>query len=251
MIKKKHNFKMTIAYDGTDYLGWQKNNAGLSIEGCLQAALQQILQEDIALSAASRTDAGVHAKGQVIHFSTNQSLCFYKLQRSLNCVLEGTIAVLSIEEVPMQFHATISCTKKEYWYHVCFGAIQNPFFRRTSWYFPHLLELDRIQRAAQVLIGEQDFSAFCNERSKWDRSTICDVQELSISMLSKDRMRFILIGDHFLYKMVRNLVGTLVYIGCGKLASDQISHLLFSKDRSQIGMTAPAHGLLLKKVYYL
>lgn len=242
---------MTIAYDGTNYLGWQKNNAGLSIEGYLQATLKQILQEDVTLSAASRTDAGVHAKGQVIHFSTSQSLCFYKLQRSLNSVLNDTVAVLNIEEVPMQFHATISCTKKEYWYHVCFGAIQNPFFRRTSWHFPQLLELDHMQRAAQVLLGEQDFSAFCNERSKWDRSTVCNIQELSISLFSKDRMRFILIGDHFLYKMVRNLVGTLVYIGCGKLVSEQIPNLLLSKDRSQIGMTAPAHGLLLKKVYYL
>jgi tRNA pseudouridine38-40 synthase len=129
--------------------------------------------------------------------------------------------------------------------------MQNPFFRRTSWHFPRFLELYHMQKAAHSLIGEHDFSAFCNKRSSWDRSTICDIKELSISLLSEERMRFIIRGDHFLYKMVRNLVGTLAYIGCAKLTVDQVPNFLKSKDRSQIGMTAPAHGLLLKKVCYL
>lgn len=250
MIKPKRNLKMTIAYDGTPYLGWQKNNAGASIEECLQTALQQVLQEDISLSAASRTDSGVHAKGQVVHFLTTHSLCLYKLQRSLNSLLDDAIAVLNIEEVPMQFHSTLNAVKKEYWYHICFGRIQNPFFCRTSWHFPYSLALDEMQKAAHHLMGEHDFSAFCNERSIWDRSTVCDIKKLSISLISKDRMRFIILGDHFIYKMVRNLVGTLAYVGCAKLAANQISNLLTSKDRSQIGMTAPSHGLVLKKVYY-
>lgn len=250
MIESKRNLKMTIAYDGTSYLGWQKNNAGPSIEECLQAALQQILQEEIVLSAASRTDAGVHAKGQVVHFFTTSSLCLYKLQGSLNSLLDETISVLKLEEAPIQFHSTLNCVKKEYWYHVCFGKVQSPFFRRTSWHFPHFLEFDDMQEAARSLIGEHDFSAFCNQRPSWDRNVICDIKELSISPLSKDRARFIILGDHFLYKMVRNLVGTLVYIGCSKLAVNQVSNFLMSKDRTRIGMTAPAHGLLLKKVCY-
>lgn len=250
MIEPTRNLKMTIAYDGTPYLGWQKNNAGASIEECLQTALQQVLQEGIALSAASRTDAGVHAKGQVVHFFTTNPLCLHKLQRSLNSLLDDAIAVLNIEEVPIQFHATLSSTQKEYWYHVCFGRTQNPFFRRTSWHFPRLLDLNEMQKAAHSLIGEHDFSAFCNERSIWDRSAVCHIKELSIALISKDRMRFIILGDHFLYKMVRNLVGTLTYVGCAKLAANQISTFLTSKDRSQIGMTAPSHGLVLKKIYY-
>jgi tRNA pseudouridine38-40 synthase len=213
--------------------------------------LQQILQEDINLSAASRTDAGVHAKGQVIHFFTTRYLCLHKLQRALNALLDKAIAVLNIEEAPLQFHSTLSCIKKEYCYYVCLGRVQNPFFRRTSWHFPHFLEFNSMQKAARILIGEHDFSAFCNERSSWDRSTICDLKELSIALISKDRLQFTIIGNHFLYKMVRNLVGTLVYIGCRKLAADQTLNFLMSKDRSQIGMTAPAHGLLLKKVCYL
>lgn len=250
MIETKRNLKMTIAYDGAPYLGWQKNHAGPSIEGSLQTALQQILQEDVVLSAASRTDAGVHAKGQVVHFLTTSSLCLYKLQGSLNSLLDETISVLHIEEASMQFHSTLNCVKKEYWYHVCFGKIQNPFFRRTSWHFPHFLEFDSMQKAAHDLVGEHDFSAFCNQRLNWDRNAICDVKELSILPISKDRLRFMIHGDHFLYKMVRNLVGTLVYIGCSKLAVNQIPDFLMSKDRSRIGMTAPAHGLLLKKVCY-
>lgn len=251
MIEKKRNLKMILAYDGMDYLGWQKNNIGLSIEGCLQAALKQILQEEIVLSAASRTDAGVHAQGQVVHFFTNRSLCLYKLQGSLNSVLKDSICVLNIEEAPMHFHATLDCTEKEYWYHMCLGSVQNPFFRRNSWHFPHFLELDYMQKAAQILIGEHDFSAFCNKRSSWDRSSICHLKNLSISMLSKERVRFIIVGDRFLYKMARNIVGTLVYIGCGKLALNLTSNLLLNKDRSQTGITAPAHGLLLKKVCYV
>lgn len=250
MIETKRNLKMTVAYDGTLYLGWQKNNAGPSIEECLQTALQQILQEDVVLSAASRTDAGVHAKGQVTHFFTTNSICLYKLRGSLNSLLDETIAILDIEEAPMQFHSTLNCIKKEYWYHVCFGKIQNPFFRRTSWHFPYFLEFDNMQEAACNLLGKHDFSAFCNQRSDWVRNAICDLKELFILPLSKDRLRFMIHGDHFLYKMVRNLVGTLVYIGCSKLAVNQISNFLMSKDRSQIGMTAPAHGLLLKKVCY-
>ncbi|MGL4539865.1 MAG: tRNA pseudouridine(38-40) synthase TruA [Candidatus Rhabdochlamydia sp.] len=250
MMETKRNLKMTIAYDGTPYLGWQKNNAGASIEECLQTALQQVLQEDIALSAASRTDAGVHAKGQVVNFFTTRPLCLHKLQRSLNSLLDDAIAVLNIEEVPMQFHSTLHSIKKEYWYHICFGRIQNPFFRRTSWHFPRLLELDEMQKAAHSLIGEHDFSAFCNARSLWNRGTVCHLKELSISLISKDRMRFIILGDHFLYKMVRNLVGTLAYVGCTKLVANQISNFLTNKDHSQIGMTAPSHGLVLKKVYY-
>jgi tRNA pseudouridine38-40 synthase len=250
MIKAKRNLKMTLAYDGAPYLGWQKNNAGPSIEECLQTALQQILREDIALSAVSRTDAGVHAKGQVAHFLTANSICLYKLRRSLNSLLDETISVLDIEEAPMQFHPTLNCVKKEYWYHVCFGKVQHPFFRRTSWHFPHFLELDSMQKATHRLIGEHDFSAFCNQRPNWNRNTTCDVKELSILLLSKDRLRFMIHGDRFLYKMVRNLVGTLVYIGCSKLTSHQIPGFLMSKDRSRIGMTAPAHGLLLKRVCY-
>lgn len=250
MIETKRNLKMTIAYDGTSYLGWQKNNAGPSIEECLQAALQQILQEDIVLSAASRTDAGVHAKGQVVHFFTTRSLCLYKLQGSLNRLLDETISILKLEEAPMGFHSTLNCIEKEYWYHVCFGKVQNPFFRRTSWHFPHFLEFDDMQEAARGLIGEHDFSAFCNQRPSWDRNVVCDIKELSILPLSKDRVRFTILGDHFLYKMVRNLVGTLVYIGCSKLAVHQVPSFLTSKDRTRIGMTAPAHGLLLRKVCY-
>lgn len=250
MMDTKRNLKMTIAYDGASYLGWQKNNAGASIEECLQAALQQVLQEDVTLSAASRTDAGVHAKGQVVNFFTTRLLCLHKLQRSLNSLLDDAIAVLNIEEVPMPFHSTLHSINKEYWYYICFGRIQNPFFRRTSWHFPHVMELDEMQKAAHSLVGEHDFSAFCNERSIWNRSTVCHLKELSISLISKDRMRFIILGDHFLYKMVRNLVGTLAYVGCSKLVTSQISNFLMSKDRSQIGMTAPSHGLVLKKVYY-
>ncbi|MES2122282.1 MAG: hypothetical protein V4492_05840 [Chlamydiota bacterium] len=158
---------------------------------------------------------------------------------------------MNAEEMPPDFHPTLWSVKKHYRYLLCCSSTQLPFYRDTSWHFPHVLSLAAMQRSANHLLGTHDFSAFCNARSIWDRNPICTLESISITPLAEsDRYQFDITGDHFLYKMVRNLVGALAYAGCGKLDPDAIPAILSSKDRTQAAMTAPAHGLCLKQVFY-
>lgn len=239
-----------LSYLGNSYLGWQKTKMGDSIEESLEIALQTILQEPITLQAASRTDAGVHAQGQVVNLHTTHQIPLTRLHKSLNQLLPKEISVLSISEMPPSFHPTIDSTGKEYLYHLCNTAVQLPFLQKTSWHFPYPLDLDLMITAASQLLGTHDFSAFCNERSLWDRNPICHVSTIEITQLPNAQIQFRIVGDHFLYKMVRNLVGTLVYVGCGKLPLSEVKKILLSRDRTLAGMTAPAHGLCLTQVFY-
>lgn len=244
------NIKLIIAYFGASFVGWQKTKMGPSIEETLEKTLRQILQHEVRLQAASRTDAGVHAEGQVVNFITSKSLCLKSLQQSLNRMLPKEIAIISAEEMHEDFHPTLSCLKKEYWYQVCYGFLQMPFFRHTSWHFPYFLDLVQMKRAAEYFIGTHDFSTFCNERPLWDRDPVCRIEKIDILPQSEKRLHICMIGDHFLYKMARNIAGTLAYVGCGKVDAQQIPTILASKDRTLAGITAPAHGLILKRVFY-
>lgn len=246
-----HNYKMVLAYDGTDYLGWQKTRMGKSIEETLENVLRRILQEEISLQAASRTDRGVHADGQVVNFTTKrQEVAPSRLLKSLRSLLPRSIAIHSLERVPLSFHPTLDCTAKEYHYLICNAPIQSPFFRDFSWHIPSPLLLEEMHKASEPLLGKHDFSAFCNERLLWTRSRECQIFELKISPIGDHRIQLSMIGDHFLYKMVRNIVGTLVYVGLGKLSWQLLAPILTSQDRCQAGVTAPAHGLTLKRVFY-
>ncbi len=244
------NIKLVIAYFGAAYAGWQKTKLGSNIEETLEQALSKILQHDVKLQAASRTDAGVHAEGQVVNFILQKPRDLNRLKYSLNGLLPKDIAVLSAEEMPMDFHPTLDALKKEYWYHICNGPTQLPFHRDTSWHFPYPLNSEAMREAANHLLGTHDFSAFCNERPLWDRSSVCHLEKIEISPLPGSRFNIAMTGDHFLYRMARNLAGTIAYVGCGKLLADQIPSILQNKDRTQAGVTAPAHGLTLKRVFY-
>jgi tRNA pseudouridine38-40 synthase len=243
------NIKLIIAYLGTPFVGWQKTKMGPSIEETLGRTLAQILQHEVKLQAASRTDAGVHAEGQVVNFTTAKSLDLKSLQHSLNGMLPKEISVLGIEEMPEDFHPTTACVKKEYWYQLCTGPAQLPFLRETSWHFPYPLNLSQMQEAARHLIGVHDFSSFCNERALWDRDPVCHIEK--IEFREEHPIKICITGDHFLYRMARNIAGTLAYVGCGKLSAERIPAILANKDRTLAGVTAPAHGLILKRVYYL
>lgn len=244
------NVKLIIAYFGRSFSGWQKTNTGTSIEEALEKALQQILQHEVQLQAASRTDAGVHAEGQVVNFFTPKAVCLKTLLHGLNGLLPKDISVLSAEEMPIDFHPTLSCQKKEYWYSFCHSEVQMPFFRHVSWHFAYALDRNKMQEAASHLIGVHDFSSFCNERALWDRSPVCNIEKIEWDFPEDGRLCMVVTGDHFLYRMVRNIAGTLAYAGCGKLDPEQIPAILAGKDRTQSGMTAPAHGLTLKRVFY-
>ncbi len=246
-----HNIVLIIAYDGQSFLGWQKTKMGPSIEAALQETLEKILQHPITLQAASRTDAGVHAHGQVVNFFTRCNLHLDRLKASCNALLPPTIRLLDAQFVPLDFHPTLHCLKKTYRYHVCLSPIQLPWQRHYSWHFPMPLDLDAMQQAGKQLLGTHDFSAFCNQRKglcypSFERT----LYQLNIQKNSEDLLTFHLEGPSFLYKMVRNIVGTLVYVGCGKLSVNGISHILASKDRRLAGVTAPAHGLTLASITY-
>jgi tRNA pseudouridine38-40 synthase len=244
------NVKLTLAYCGTHLKGWQKTPVGPSIEEILEQALSKILQDKITLQAASRTDAGVHAEGQIVNFFLKKPFNLNRLKWSLNALLSPQIAVLQIEEMPLEFHPTLDALKKEYWYHICNVHFQLPFHRDTSWHFPYPLDSEAMRRASLHMQGSHDFSAFCNERNLWDRDPVCHLESIEILSMPNDRLQIKMTGNHFLYKMARNLVGTLVYSGCGKLEESAIPKILKSQDRTQAGITAPAHGLTLKRVFY-
>jgi tRNA pseudouridine38-40 synthase len=240
-----------LTYDGTAYLGWQKTKMGPSIEEALEKALSQVLQHSIHLQAASRTDAGVHAAGQVANFFTTKEVSLDKLKYSLNCILPKDIAVKSMEEAPADFHPTLDCKSKEYHYRVCFGPVQIPQQRLYEWHYFKDIDIAAIKETIPMLIGERDFAAFCNTRetnayAHYRRF----LQSIEVVELPRDCLRFEIKGNNFLYKMVRNLIGTLVYVGCGKIEKERVPEILLSQDRTQAGMTAPAHGLCLHKVNY-
>lgn len=246
------NIKLTIAYDGTHYLGWQATQMGPSIEAVLQRTLEQILQHPIHLQAASRTDAGVHAEGQIVNFlSAKENLNIVKLQLSLNSLLPKDIVIRHTEFVHPHFHPTLDCIGKVYDYQVCFGQVQLPRYRFTSWHYHSPLDLEKMREAASILIGEHDFTTFCNVRKNDPyENHVRILKNIQIIELENERLLFILEANSFLFRMARNLVGTLVYIGSGKLQLEQLKDIIAQKDRTLAGMTAPAHGLTLKKVLY-
>lgn len=245
------NIKFKLAYDGTAYLGWQETPMGASVEGVLARVLQQILQVPVRLQAASRTDAGVHASGQVVNFTTARIPDLSLLTYGLNSLLPKDLVILEAQLVDPQFHPTIDALGKEYNYQVCSDRIQLPKNRLYSWHYPANLDLHAMQEASQHLLGTHDFQAFSNIKKKETYAHhICRLDRLDIIQEPGKRWLFKIAGNRFLYKMVRNLVGTLVYVGCGKLKADQMQAILASKRRPQAGITAPAHGLSLHEVFY-
>lgn len=245
------NLKATLAYRGTRYFGWQKTKEGISIEESLEAAFGRILQERVTLQAASRTDRGVHAYGQVINlFSTQEELDLPAVKKGVQAVLPWDISLLSLELAPLDFHPTLHSHSKEYLYILCNSPFQLPFYRELSWHCPYLLNLELMEKAARILEGEHDFAAFTNQGNDPPKDTIRTLYTLTLTPLPEKRLQFSLVGNRFLYKMARNLVGTLVSIGRGKISLDALPMILEGKDRTMAGMTAPAHGLFLNKVFY-
>lgn len=224
---------------------------GQSIEASLQAAIEQVLQHPISLQAASRTDAGVHAEGQVINFFTSKSIDLDRLKISLNSLLAQDIVVLQANKMDAGFHPTLDCLSKEYRYYICYGPTQMPQHRFYSWHYHYELNLENMRKATEYFIGNHDFSAFCNVKknhtySHYQRA----IEELEILEIDRNRLCIRIKGPNFLYKMVRNIVGTLVYVGHDKIQPDQIPEILDSQSRPLAGVTAPAHGLFLYHVAY-
>jgi tRNA pseudouridine38-40 synthase len=246
-----HNIKLVIAYDGRNYMGWQSNGSHPTIEDALQTVIEKILQRKVVLQAASRTDAGVHANGQVVNFLTPDAINLHRFLFSLNRLLPKDIIVFSADEVPVSFHPTIDCTGKEYHYYICYGARQLPSHRFYSWHVPYDLNLTAIKQALPELTGTHDFRAFCNVKKNRNYvNCVRHIQLLELETVDTHRLRLRVKGNHFLYRMVRNMVGTLIDHGRGKFAKEDLTTILSSKERPQAGISAPAHGLFLHQVFY-
>ena len=245
------NIKLIISYDGSKYLGWQKTPIGPTIEGSLQKALHQILQEPIVLQAASRTDAGVHARQQVVNFLLlNDNIDLKKLQRGLNGLLGKQISILLMEEAPIDFHPTLDNEGKQYLYYICNSPHQSPFHKDYSWHYPPKIDLKQMEEAAVLFEGTKDFSTFCNMRATYTGSTLCHIEKITITSLENQRLCVSIKGTRFLYKMVRNIVGTLAYTGSGKIPLSAIPKIIEQGQRPEAGMTAPAHCLFLNEIFY-
>lgn len=246
------NIKLIIAYEGTAYLGWQRTPFGPSVEETLKRILEKILQHEVILQAASRTDAGVHAQGQVVNFfTTKTNISIGRLQYSLNKLLTPDIVILEVSKENCDFHPTLDCKQKEYHYFICYDAVQLPAHRLYSWHCPRMHLIAEMYEATKFFVGTHNFSALCNfKKHQHYESFVREVHAIEIEELPQKRLVLKISGKNFLYKMVRNIVGVLAYVGMGRLASTHIPRILSSQDRNQASFTAPAHGLFLHKVHY-
>ncbi len=267
-------FKITVAYDGTGYVGWQRQVNGVSIQGLLEDALRALDGRDVTVKGAGRTDAGVHALGQVAAFTIDRVLPGGALVRALNARLPDAIRVLSADEVPAAFHPRFGAREKTYRYRIWNGEVMSPFERRYAWHLVGALDVPAMQAAARLLEGRHDFTAFqaagsataTGEREimrshVWKSFTTEDTEEEASSRPGLDLcvrrvlgggelIWFELTGTGFLRRMVRTIVGTLVEIGRGRQRVDWIGRVLASRDRATAGPTAPPEGLFLVRVAY-
>jgi len=243
-------FKLTISYDGTIYCGWQVQANGTSIQTLVQKAIETILRHPIFLTGAGRTDAGVHALGQTAHFDTSVSIDPHLLRYSANALLPPDIRIVQIERVPDDFHARYWAAGKIYHYHLQIGAITDPTTRLYR--VPVFGKIDRaaMEQAAKQLIGTHDFIAFANDPSRGTaaRDSIRTLKRLDI-IEQPGGLRLEFEGDGFLYKMVRNITGTLLDVAAHRRSND-VASLLQQKNRKLAGPTAPPQGLFLIKVLY-
>ena len=243
--------KITLQYDGTNYVGWQRQATGTSIQGLLEDAFEPMAGAHITVHGAGRTDAGVHALAQVASAAFPGAHQSSVVARALNAVLPADVRVLSVEDTPANFHARFSAVGKIYEYRIVNAPIVSPFLARYAWHVPNPLNVDAMKRAAAHLVGAHDFAAFqgagsdvgSSERTvhaiEWENGCGHDVPLVI-------RLR----GDGFLRHMVRNIAGTLVEIGVGRWAPDRMKDILASRARSQAGTTAPPRGLFLVRVEY-
>ena len=252
------NIKLTIQYDGTNYSGWQVQPNARTIEKTLTEAIEKLLQEKINLIGAARTDAGVHALGQVANFhstklflATNNMFSWDKNKdflRSLNCILPKDISVKNIEPVSDDFHSRFKSKTKLYKYQIWKSIAHSPFYHSYSWHIPYHLDEESIRKAAQYLVGEKDFASFqgagCDSKSTVRRIDLVEIKN------NGNLMEILIEGSGFLKHMVRNIVGTLVRIGTGNIEPEMIKDILNAKNRSAAGPTAPSKGLFLVEVKY-
>jgi tRNA pseudouridine38-40 synthase len=281
-MTQSRNLRLLIAYDGTDFHGWQRQPSVLTVQECLESVIQKILGEKAQLYGSGRTDAGVHALNQVANFKTACSIPCENLMKALNDSLPPTVRIKDVQEVAAQFHARYSVRSKTYRYRILQAPVASPFLCRFVWHYPFKLNVERMAAAATLFEGEHDFTSFAAaEGGSGDESlpngyaapALLPVPLTEAGLpgpLGKTEATFVrrifrsrilrrtgismltyeVTGNGFLHHMVRNMVGTLIEVGRGKLEPDDITRIVKGRDRSMAGPTAPAQGLCLVRVEY-
>jgi tRNA pseudouridine38-40 synthase len=242
--------RLLVAYDGTAFHGWarQRDPSVRTIEGALGEALGGVLRAEVRLSVAGRTDAGVHARGQVVSFPTASLIAPERLQAAVNGRLAPEVVVRDAAYAPEGFDARFSASAREYRYVVDTAAVPDPFTARFVWHRPGVLSVPEMRAGARALVGEHDFTTFCRHPGA-DRSTVRDLQRLTVSR-DDERVVFSLRANAFLHQMVRSIVGTLVAVGEGRIAPEDVASALAARDRGRAAPVAPPQGLTLERVVY-
>ena len=240
--------KLTVAYDGTDYCGWQIQPNGITVEEVLNRKLSELTGEKITVIGASRTDSGVHAQGNVAVFDSDTSIPPERIAYALNRKLPEDIVVIRSEEVPLDWHPRYQDTVKTYEYHILNREMPDPVRRRDTYFVSYPLDIEKMRSAAEYLKGEHDFRSFCNVHTDAEDTvrTIYDLDITREGCLVTVRIR----GNGFLYNMVRIIVGTLVRVGRGFYPPEKVKEILDAKERTEAGVTAPPQGLVLVKIEY-
>jgi tRNA pseudouridine38-40 synthase len=249
-VNVPRTIRLDLAYDGTGFRGWarQRDPAIRTVEGVLTAALEELLREPVSLSVAGRTDAGVHARGQVASFGTGSSRTSAQVRDFLNGRFAPEIAIEAVRDVADGFDARFSASARGYRYTVDTSEAPDPFTGRYTWHRPGALDVTEMRRAAATLVGSHDFTSFCRHPGA-GRSTVRDLQRLTVRR-DGDHVEFGLRANAFLHQMVRVVVGTLVQVGEGRMHPADVRAILAAKDRSRAPKAAPAHGLTLERVVY-
>ena len=245
-------FKLVIAYDGANYSGWQVQKTGVGVQQKVEESLQRIFPGVDRVHGSSRTDTGVHALGLVAHVEIPAAefrMTPEKLALAINAGLPPDIRIMSAVACAETFHARFDATGKQYRYFVWNAASMNPLRRAGAWHVPQKLDLAIMRAAARGFVGRHDFKSFAANRNYEMESTVRTLSRCEI-IRSGPLLTFVIEGDGFLYKMCRGIAGTLVQIGQGKITPAEVNRILSSRDRRVAGMTAPAHGLVLWKVFY-
>lgn len=244
--------KLTIAYDGAAYEGWQVQKVGRGVQQVIEEALERLFQQPLRIHGSSRTDTGVHARAMIAHFDVPAerfSIPPRKLSLAINSQLPEDIRIMAAQRAPADFHARFCAKGKQYRYFVYNYHAMDPLLRRTAWHVPRELDLKVMRAACGHFLGRQDFAAFANNRNYEMESTVRTLHRCELRGRGR-LLTFVIEGDGFLYKMCRGIVGTVIQVGQGRFNEADIPRMLETKDRSMAGMTAPAHGLVLWKVFY-
>jgi len=243
------NYKLLIEYDGTNFVGWQRQNNGKSIQQSLEEAILKLSNEKVTVLGAGRTDSGVHAKGQVAHFEISKDLAIDNIRDGINqCLRPLPIAILNVEKVADNFHARFSAKKRIYQYLIINRRPPLTFQRYFAWIIYKKLDIEKIKEAAQYFEGKHDFNAFRSINCQ-SSSSIKTIDQCSVTN-AKESITVQVTAKSFLHSQVRIMTGTLVNVGEGKIKPSDIRQIIEMKDRDKAGVTAPSHGLYLKEIIY-